>query len=63
MRPIAILGCKIYRQIAVAHVTLQNTVLGRVEIFAVHSYLNQYKVNISQKGHTGSMATVLLKGH
>ena len=36
MRSIAILGCSIYSQITVAHVTLQKAVLSTVKIFAVH---------------------------
>ena len=35
MRSIAILGCNIYSQITVAHVTLPKAVLNTVKIFAV----------------------------
>ena len=35
MRSIAILGCNIYSQIAVAHVTLPKAVLSTVKVFAV----------------------------
>ena len=35
MRSIAILGCDIYSQITVAHVTLPKVVLNTVKIFAV----------------------------
>ena len=37
LRSIAILGCNIYSQIAVAHVTLPKAVLSTVEIFAVYT--------------------------
>ena len=36
LRSIAILGCNIYSQITVAHVTLPKAVLSTVEIFAVY---------------------------
>ena len=36
LRSIAILGCNIYSQITVAHVTLQKAVLSTVQLFAVH---------------------------
>ena len=36
MRSIAILGCNIYSQITVAHVTLPKAVLNTVKIFAVY---------------------------
>ena len=35
MRSIAILGCNVYSQITVAHVTLPKAVLNTVKIFAV----------------------------
>ena len=37
MRSIAILGCNIYSQITVAHVTLPKAVLNTVKTFAVQS--------------------------
>ena len=40
---IAILGCNIYSQIVVAHVTLLKAVLSTVEIFAVCTSLNEKK--------------------
>ena len=36
MRSIAILGCKVYSQIIVAHVTLPKAVLNTFKIFAVY---------------------------
>ena len=36
MRSIAILGCNMYSQITVAHVTLPKAVLNTVKIFAVY---------------------------
>ena len=36
LRSIAILGCNIYSQIAVAHVTLPKAVLSTFKIFAVY---------------------------
>ena len=43
MRSIAISGCDVYSQIAVAHVTLPKAVLSTVEIFAVWSLTETYK--------------------
>ena len=40
LRSIAILGCNIYSQIAVAHVTLLKAVLSTVKIFAVYEFVN-----------------------
>ena len=37
LRSIAILGCDIYSQITVAHVTLPKGVLSAIKIFAVQS--------------------------
>ena len=37
LRSIAILGCDVYSQITVAHVTLPKAVLSTVEIFAVYA--------------------------
>ena len=42
-RSIAILGCNIYSQITVAHVTLPKAVLSTVEIFVVYTFLKDHK--------------------
>ena len=42
LKSIAILGCKICSQIAVAHVTLLKAVLSTVEIFAVYNGICRY---------------------
>ena len=39
LRSIAILGCNIYSQITVAHVTLPKTALSTFEVFTVYSFL------------------------
>ena len=44
MRSIAILGCNIYNQITVAHVTLPKAVLSTVKIFAVYMQKDVTKV-------------------
>ena len=41
LRSIAILGCNIYSQITVAHVTQPKVVLGAVKIFAVYAFTKQ----------------------
>ena len=43
MRSIAFLGCNIYSQITVAHVTLPKAVLNTVEIFAVYCFKKDSK--------------------
>ena len=49
LRSIAILGCNVCSQIAVAHVTLPKAVLSTVEIFAVHTVSFSFKLSGHKK--------------
>ena len=46
LRSIATLGCNIYSQMTVAHVTLPKAVLSKVKIFAVYQRRDRQSLNI-----------------